>query len=80
MTLFQDVNSKSQAISKGDSTTTKKYIIYTSNASEDMSKKYHNTKICLGQGSYGKVYLFKDLEKDSTKTYAVKIILKNLIP
>lgn len=48
-----------------------------SDATSAIRKSYTATNQLLGQGSYGKVFLFKS--KDEKKDYAVKVMLKEFM-
>ena len=46
-----------------------------SDASTALRRTYKPTNVCLGEGSFGAVYLFKS-RADLTRDYAVKIMIK----
>ena len=55
-----------------------KFISTSTNATAAIRKKYKPTQISLGKGAFGQVFLFHSL--DGKQNYAVKILLKELMP
>ena len=80
MTIFKATDSKKKPVGNKDNAKKENFTTFTSNASEAINDKYKATSRCLGKGSFGKVYQFKSKDPKSTQNYAVKLILKELLP
>ena len=52
----------------------------SSNATTAIRESYRATNQVLGEGAYGKVFLFKSKAVGDDKNYAVKVLLKELMP
>ena len=81
MTIFNTPSVRGQGGLKGikDLNQALDKVKVMSDASSAIRQTYQATNQVLGEGSYGKVFLFKSRNVVPEKQYAVKVLLKHLM-